>query len=217
VTEKGDTTYRLVRSSSFNGRVEPIWMHFRKTQDRRSMIGSFLEKRRVKTLVSQIKEALQGQGAPQVAWDREEGECVASLKVARMGLFFELRQLATRKIPASRHERIPHFLRVRESNAYSIPVDFAEPFEVGGPESRDRVPIVSSVRLQKELDWLGDTLQIGRKMKVDKMVAFMRVEEPDVAKADSKHDPTFWSSFGFTCLKKLADLSVEHTLPIVFA
>ncbi len=214
-----DTTYRLTRTTGFNARVEPIWMHFDKTKDQRGMLGSFLEKRRVKGIISAIHDHLAAQRAAASDWDRDEGECVGNMKIAKMGLLQELRDAVGRRIPPRKMPQIEHFTRVRESNSFCIPVDFPQPFEVPGATSKEVIPICSSVRLAKELELVGEMLGVARKMNPAKMVPFMLMKEDDVAKADQKalSDVTFWPSFTFCILKKLADLSVEKNLPIVFA
>lgn len=217
--EEKDTTYRLTRSTSFNARVEPIWMHFRKTQDRRGMIGSFLEKRRVKSLITAIHDGLAAQGIVPSGWDREEGECACNMKVDKMGLLQDLRSMVGKKMSKSRLPEIRHFAHVREWQSFCVPVDFARPFDVPGLRSRDVIPIGSSVRLQQELQVIGDVLRVGKKLNADKMVPFLQMKEADVLKAETKaqSDPSFWPVFSFCILKKLADVSVERGLPIVFA
>jgi hypothetical protein len=218
--EEKDTTYRLTRTTTFNGRVEPIWMHFSKTKDKRGMIGSFFEKRRVKSLISSIHDNLAAQRANGgTNWDREDGECIANMKVDKMGFLQELRSAVGRKIPPSQMARVEHFTRVREWNAFFLPVDFAQPFDVPGAIAKEVIPVGSSVRLLEELQLIGEILGAGKKMNVEKMPPFMQMKQEDVEKADQKavHDPTFWPVFSFCILKKLADLSVQHNLPIVLA
>lgn len=218
--EEKDTTYRLTRTTTFNGRVEPIWMHFSKTKDQRGMIGSFFEKRRVKSLVQSIHDNLAAQRANGgTNWDREDGECIANMKVDKMGFLQELRNAVSRKIPPSQTSRVQHFSSVREWNAFYIPVDFAQPFEVPGATPKDVIPVGSAVRLLEELKLIGEVLGAEKKMNVEKMPGFMQMKQEDVEKADQKavHDPTFWPVFSFCILKKLACVSVEKNFPIVLA
>lgn len=218
--EEKDTTYRLVRTATFNGRVEPVWMHFSKTKDQRGMIGSFFEKRRVKALIQSIHDNLAAQRADGgTNWDREDGECVANMKVDKMGFLQELRNTVSRRVPSSQLSRVSHFTGVREWNAFYVPVDFSTPFDVPGATAKEVIPVGSSVRLLEELKLIGQLLGAERKMNVDKMPPFMQMKQEDVEKADQKavHDPSFWPVFSFCILKKLAGLSVETNLPIVFA
>ena len=218
--EEKDTTYRLTRTTTFNGRVEPIWMHFSKTKGKRGMLGSFFEKRRVKALISAIHDNLAAQRANGgTNWDREDGECIANMKVDKMGFLQELRNAVSRKIPSSQMSRVEHFTRVREWNAFFIPIDFALPFDIPGANAKEVIPVGSSVRLLQELALIGEVLGAGKKMNVQKMPGFMQMKAEDVEKADQKavHDATFWPVFSFCILKKLADLSVEKNLPIVLA
>jgi hypothetical protein len=212
--EKKDTTYSLSRSTAFNARVEPIWMHFSKTKNQRGMIGSFFEKRRVKSVIASIHDGLRLQKAADGGnWDREDGECAANIKVPKMGFFQELRDALRRKLQTSQQSRVEHFTRVREWNALYIPVDFSLPFEASG------VPIGSAVRLQEELKYIGQLLGLPRHMNAERMPPFMQMKIEDIAKADEKaaSDRYFWPSFSFCILKKLADVSIEKNLPIVFA
>jgi hypothetical protein len=207
------------RFSGFQARVEPIWQAYKLLKPKLGFFERFRERRAIRRRVQAIRTQLARAGAETSAppWDRAEGECVCNLRVGKLGLLQDLREHVSKHLNQSAQEKIPHFLRHREWNAYYLPVDFDPPFSVRG-EGRDLIPVGSSVRLRDELGAIDQIFRFGEMVSPEKLAPHVKVSESDIIKFDTTNDenPEFWICFGFSLLQKLCAESVKHTLPIVF-
>ncbi|HLG43235.1 MAG TPA: hypothetical protein VI643_07705 [Planctomycetota bacterium] len=203
--------------SGFVARVEPIWQQLKLKKTKLGFFEYWGERRRIKRRIAQIRKQLKDMGVTGGNWDRADGECMCNLRVGKMGLLQDLRERVSKDLSASAREKLPHFLRHREWNAYYLPVEFPQPFSIHG-DGRDLVPVGSSPELRDELGALDEIFRFGEMVSPEKLAPQLKVSESDIIKFDTTNDenPEFWICFGFSLLKKLCDESIKHALPIVF-
>lgn len=211
---------------SFDARVQPFWLPLKDRTHPLGFFESWKRKRHLTTILRAINAALQTQSVGAANWDQSPGECLCNLRVDRMGVLQDLRTFAARQDDQSATEvfngnaesRFRHLIKNRDRSSFYIPIDFAEPFMIHDPETRDLVPVGSSVRLRRELTLLNKDLKVEETFQIKKMVDFLQATAQDIARYEVSfaNDPLFWVKFGYVLLDKLAQKSIQSRLPIVF-
>lgn len=219
--DEPDTTDRLTRPhvQGLRARVESPWLRLDKLRPKLTLLQYWGQRRKVARTIRAIRGELKRRRAPvpERRWDRRDPECACDLRIAKTGLIEDLRERVRRAAPASSRARLPHFLEHREWGSYYLPVEFDRPFTVRGG-GRDVIPIGSSSRLRAELDLIDQALRFREQVNAEKMAAYLKVSETDITRFDTQNteQPEFWHAFAFSVLQKLAGLSIERGLPVIF-
>lgn len=210
----------------FDARVEPFWGWMTSQRKELGFFGTWKRKRRMQGIVRAITVSLAEQGVDAPDWDKAEGSTVCNLRMDRLGVLQDLRvmaasldkQSATEIYLGQADSRFVHLIKNRDRDSYYLPIDFPEPLMVLEAETKEFLPVGSSVRLMRELAELDKVLRIEKTFQVKKMVDFFQAGEPEIIQFDKRygHDPQFWLKFGFVMLQKLAKKSVESGLPVLF-
>lgn len=197
----------------FDGRVEPMWLSYAERRPRMGFLERWREKRRLGRIVGAIGRAA---GAPE-GWDRAPGGCACNLKVARMGLIKEFKNLVQGVVDAETLKGWPHYQVVRDRPCYLVPLDFAQPVKVDPGGGEEPIPVASAVRVRAELAGINERLRIDETFAIKKMVDFLDATERDIAVYEKKLGTSdgFWAKFAYVLLRKLADVSVEKKLPAI--
>jgi hypothetical protein len=210
----------------FDARVQPFWHALRDKENPLGFFEGWRRKRHLTALLRSVNAAVQAQGVEPGAWDAKDGECVCNLRVDRLGVLQDLRtfaaqednQSATEVFNGNAESRFLHLIKNRDRASYYIPVDFAEPLMIHDAETREMVPVGSSLRLQRELGLLNKTLRVQETFQIKKMVDYLQATSKDISRYERNfaNDPLFWVKFGYILLDKLVRKSVEAGLPIIF-
>jgi len=211
----------------FDARVEPFW--YWQVREKKTL-GFFEGRRRRKRqegIARAIHAALAGMGADPGDWDARSGETVCNLRLDRGAVLQDLRvfaasldrQSATEIYQGNAQSRFLHLIKNRDRESYYLPVPFPEPIMVLVSDTKQFIPVGSSVRLLKELQEINRDLRVEATFKIKKMVDFFQASEDDILQYEARlgNDPNFWVKFGFVLMEKLARKSVESRLPVIFA
>ena len=76
----------------------------------------------------------------------------------------------------------------------------------------------SAPRLLEELSLIDEKLQVEKSAKLTRMPDFLMADEEQIEDYEYAFgsDDHFWERFTFVLLKKLAERSIEHRMPIIF-
>lgn len=209
-----DSTLRRIDGSvGCNARVEPFWYSIGRLRSRIGFFNALRERWVLRRQVAAINTELKRQKVDPNRWDRVTGECVCNLRVAKMGLLHGLRTFASRQGA----DELRHLLRHRDRKSYYLPLDFSEPFVI--VSIGEEIPVGSSLRLVAELKRLNEVLNVESSFGMKKMVDFLDATDRDISTSESRFGDNegFWVRFGYVFLRKLAEKSVEHRMPIIFA
>ncbi|MBI3272223.1 MAG: hypothetical protein HYZ53_24745 [Planctomycetes bacterium] len=210
----------------FDARVQPYWYPLHDRQHPLGFFGGWKRKRQLTTLLHAINGAIRRQAVEPADWAAKESDCVCNLRIDRLGVLQDLRtfaaqqdnQSATEIYSGSAESRFTHLIKNRDRRSYYVPVDFPEPIMIHDADTRDLLPIGSSVRLLRELLTLNKILRVQDTFQIRKMVDFLQATAKDISRYETTYanDPLFWVKFGYILLDKLARQSVDGGLPIVF-
>lgn len=207
---KDSALWRVARNVGFNARVEPFWHSFEKLKSRMGFFERWREKKKLQKLLASTR-AHAGEG-----WEVRPGTCVSNLRVAKSGLLSEFQAYLRESAPAE-CGKWKHLLAQRDRDSWMIPVDFAEPF----PATPFSGSVTSSPRIAAELAEANRVLRIDETFALAKAkkVDYLDATERDISIFESKFgtEENFWGKFTYVLLKKLADTSVEHQYPAMFA
>lgn len=212
------TLFRTSPAVGFNARVEPIRHTLERLEPSMGWFRRWREKRKLNRFITEVKLRLPVSTPSGPPWDERQGACVCNMRIAKLGVLSDLRHYASQLVGENPDLNLSHVIHHRDRDAYYIPVDFPLPMAVQDPSSRDHIPVGSSLRLLAELDEINTFIQVEKTFKLHKMVDFLDATGDALGKYQSTFgtDPTFWIKFGFVVLRKLAEKSVEHKLPIIF-
>lgn len=215
-----DTTLRrIVGGTGFNARVESFWNTFGKIESTLGFFDRLRQRGRLKRIVKSINSQVVGQkGAPD-GWEKQAGECVCNLKVAKMGLVKELKNWVKAGVEGDAVAMWPHLNALRDRPCLLVPVRFARPLSVDPGGGEEAIPVASSLRLQEELAEINREFRIDETFAIKKMVDYMDATDRDISIYESKLGTSdgFWAKFSYVLLKKVTDVSVEKKLPVIFA
>ncbi len=218
---KDSTLYRIARDIGFNARVEPIWYSYSRLRARMGFFERWREKRRIRKLLSAVRSELQGRGANPNGWEDRPGECVCNLRVARAGLVAELQSYLRDRLTAEEIAPWKHLMTQRDRNAYILPLDFAEPFDLPSKEGPGPTGFTSARLVAADLVEVNKILRIDETFALAKAkkVDYMDATERDISAYESRFGTMegFWAKFAYVLLKKLAETAVEKKLPVIFA
>jgi len=215
-----DTTLRRIAGGTgFNARIESYWNTFSKVESRFGFFERRRERGRLKRIVKSINSQVVGQKFAPDGWDKQAGDCVCNLKVAKMGLVKELKTWLKNGLDEDPAPQWPHLHALRDRPCLLIPVKFAQPLQVDPGGGEEAVPVGSSPALQQELAEINRRFRIDETFAIKKMVDYMDATDRDIAIYESKLGTSegFWAKFSYVLLKKLTDVSVEKKLPVIFA
>lgn len=218
---KDSTLYRIARDVGFNARVEPIWYSYGRLRARMGFFERWREKRRIRKLLSAVGTELRARGANPNGWEDRPGECVCNLRVARAGLVAELQNYLRDRLSPEEFAPWKHLMAQRDRNAYILPVDFADPFDLPSKEGPGPTGFTSARRVAANL------VEVNRALRIDetfalakaKKVDYMDATERDISAYESRFGTMegFWAKFAYVLLKKLSETAIEKKLPVIFA
>ncbi len=215
-----DVTLRRVgRDVGFNARVEPLWHTYRRMEPRWGFFDRRRERKRLERIVEAVNAGIRAGGSELVAWDGAQGECVCNLRVARMGLVREFKNYAALAADGKGAEAWPHLFALRDRPCLLLPADFPKPLTVDPGGDEEPFPVSSSARARAELAEVNRRLRIDETFAIRKMVDYMDATERDIEIYEKRLGTSegFWAKFAYVLLKKLADVSQERRLPVLFA
>lgn len=212
----------------FDARVEPFWAELNENRPGHSTLELWRQKRRLTRILKSIRTELAAQGVELPAdWDKVEGTMICHIRIDKLGVFQELRQYANEVQNPSQPDLLEnrfepnsflHVLRHRERQAYYLPIDFPDPFNVQPETGADLIPVASSVRVMEELGRMNKELKVETSFKIRGMKDFVEATEANIAQFESSFNSAdrFWVKFGFLVLQRLAAQGVKHRLPVIF-
>lgn len=208
---KDSALWRVARNVGFNARVEPFWYSFDRLKQRMGFFERWREKRKLSKLVGTMLKA-----EVDAAWLDRPGTCVCNLRVAKVGLLSEFQGFLRESAP-SESSKWTHLFAQRDRDSWMVPADFQEPFAAAPfPGS-----ITSSKRIAEELAEVNRVLKIDETFALAKAkkVDYLDATERDISIYESRFGTIegFWGKFTYVLLKKLADTSVQHQFPAIFA
>ncbi|MBI3857076.1 MAG: hypothetical protein HY293_15425 [Planctomycetes bacterium] len=217
---KPDTTfYRTQQGVGFNARVEPLWTTFTQLEATLGFFDRRRERKRVEHVLEAINTAIVGQKGNPGGWDKTSGDCVCHLRVAKMGLVKELKTWLKVGLDGTAEGRWPHLHVLRDRPCLMIPVPFARPFQADPGGGEEQLPVASAPGVREELAAINKKFRIDETFAIKKMVDYMDATERDISIYEQRlgSQDGFWPRFAYVLLKKLADVSVEKSLPAIFA
>lgn len=215
-----DTTLRRITGGAgFNARVESFWNTFGKIESGMGFFERRRERGRLGRIVKSINTQIVGQKSAPDGWEKQAGDCVCNLKVAKMGLVKELKNWLKTGSDEEPSARWPHLYALRDRPCMLVPVRFARPLLVDPGGGEEAIPVASAAGLQEELADVNRQFRIDETFAVKKMVDYMDATVRDISIYESKLGTSegFWAKFCYVLLKKVSDVSVEKKMPVIFA
>jgi hypothetical protein len=195
---------------AFNVRVEPYWYNLKRLKSGLNFIKYLQEKWKASSLLNQINVNIKRMGVNPSNWDKVEGKCIANIRISKMGVLEPLKLYAKEE---NLQQELVHLVENPGREAIYIPLDFPKPFMV------NTTFVGSSVALLRELAKLDESLQISESFSTKKLPDFLDLGETELTNYETKYDRMgdLWIRLGFVILKKLAILSVQNKMPIIFS
>jgi hypothetical protein len=215
-----DTTLRRIAGGSgFNARVETFWNTFTKLEPKMGFFERRRERGRLERIVKSINVQIVGQKFAPDGWEKQPGDCVCNLRVAKMGLVKEFKSWLRTAVDENPEGLWPHLHALRDRPCMLVPVRFASPLTIEPGGGEEAITAGSSVGFQEELADINRRFRIDETFALKKMVDYLDASDKDIALYESKLGTSegFWAKFTYVLLKKLADVSVEKKLPVLFA
>lgn len=215
-----DTTLRRIAGGAgFNARVEAFWNTFGKLESKMGFFERRRERGRLERILKSVNLQIVGQKGAPGGWGEQAGDCVCNLRVAKMGLVKELKNWLKNGLEEDSAAKWPHLHALRDRPCMLVPVPFAAPLSVDPGGGEEPFPVASSVRAQAELSEVNQRFRIDETFALKKMVDYLDATERDIALYESRLGTSegFWAKFSYVLLKKVADVSVEKRLPVLFA
>ena len=213
----GDRAAAAVAGGCFEVRVEPIWLEYR---ERKLGLGFFERRRalrRVRGIVRSSNDWLTATRVDPGNWHREEGERVAHLRVARMGLVRLLQRYIKNAQEPCVLGACPHLEALRDRGCLILPPDFRLPFPLA-PGKKDRpVWVLSAPRLRAELMRFKEVLRVGDSPGPPGRADFVDAKDEEIRahEAAGGMDDAFWARFTAALLARAVDRSLSHRLPAI--
>jgi hypothetical protein len=217
---KPETTfYRTQQGVGFNARVEPVWHTFSQIEASLGFFDRRRERKKVEHVLDSIQSSIVGQKGNPAGWDKTTGDCVAHLRVAKMGLVKELKNWLKIHTDGAAEAKWPHLHVLRDRPCLMVPVPFARPFPADAGGGEEPIPVASSVSVREELAAINKSFRIDETFAIRKMVEYMDATERDISIYEQRlgSQDGFWPKFSYVLIKKLADVSVDKKLPAIFA
>lgn len=214
---RGDVVEAMPAGACFELRVEPIWLEYREREPRTGFFERRRAKQRVREMVRSANDWLAATRVDPGAWHRPEGERVAHLRVARMGLV----RLLKRHIEASARPcalgECPHLAALRDRGCLILPPDFRLPFPLSPGKKGRPLWVLSAPRLRAEITRLKDVLRVGESAGLPGQADFVDAKEEEIRAREDRGDTddAFWARFTAALLVKAVDRSVSHELPAI--
>ena len=218
--QKPETTfYRTQQGVGFNARVEPVWHVYSQIEASLGFFERRRERKKVEHVVEAVNSKIVGQKGNPGAWDKMPGDCVAHLRVAKMGLVKELKNWLKIGLDGKAEGRWPHLHVLRDRPCLMVPVPFTHPFTADPGGGEEGLPVASADGVREELAAINKHFRIDETFALKKMVDYMDATERDIAIYEQRlgSQEGFWPKFAYVLIKKLADVSVEKKLPAIFA
>ena len=217
---KPETTfYRTQQGVGFNARVEPVWHTFSQMEASLGFFERRRERKKVEHVVDAVNSAIVGQKGNPAGWDKTAGECVAHLRVAKMGLVKELKNWLKVGMVGTAEGRWPHLHALLDRPCMLVPVPFTRPISADPGGGEEPLPVASAPGVREELAAINKRYRIDDTFAIRKMVEYMDATERDIAIYEQRlgAQEGFWPKFAYVLIKKLADVSVDKNLPAIFA
>lgn len=217
-----DKAARVLNSSiagtgGFEGRVEPMGTQLRRLEAEMGFIEKWRKRRRFRGLIVGIKQSIGEPATSARDWGRVEGQCTCHLRVARMGLVADLKKCVANTLGDLIALKTAHLKGLRDRNCILIPRDFQSPLENVRGLGKEPVSVLSSIRLDYELNSIAYYLKVGKILSLFKKVDFLDATEADISQYESKFASMddFWPQFSIALIRKLSNASLEHELPAI--
>ncbi len=206
-----------VAGNCFEVRVEPIWLEYR---ERESGLGFFERRRalsRVRGIVRSSNDWLTATRVDPGNWHREEGERVAHLLVARMGLVRLLQRYIQNVKEPGILDACPHLEALRDRGCLILPPDFRLPFPLTLGKKDRTVWVLSSPRLRADLARFKDVLRVGDSPGPPGRADFVDAKDEEIRarESDGGTDDAFWARFTAALLSRAVARSLGHGLPAI--
>lgn len=217
---KPETTfYRTQQGVGFNARVEPVWHTFSQIEATLGFFDRRRERKKVERVIEAINTAVIGQKGNPAGWEKTAGDCVAHLRVAKMGLVRELKTWLKVGLDGQAEGRWPHLHVLRDRPCLMVPVRFSVPLSVDQGTGEEPLPVASAPWVLEELTAINKKFRIDDTFALKKMVDFMDATDRDIAIYEQRlgSQDGFWPKFAYVLIKKLADVSVSKGFPAIFA
>src|SRR6185295_8639251 len=159
--QKPDTTfYRTQQGVGFNARVEPVWHTYSQIETSLGFFDRRRERKKVEHVLDSIQSAIVGQKGNPAGWDKTTGDCVAHLRVAKMGLVKELKNWLKVHTDGTAEANWPHLHVLRDRPCLMVPVPFTRPFPADPGGGEEPIPVASSVSVRDELAAINKRFRI---------------------------------------------------------
>ncbi len=217
---KPETTfYRTQQGVGFNARVEPVWHTFNQIEASLGFFDRRRERKKVEKVIDGINSAVVGQKGNPGGWEKTTGECVAHLRVAKMGLVRELKTWIKIGTDGQAEGRWPHLHVLRDRPCMLVPVRFSVPLTIDQGNGEEVLPVASAPWVLEELAAINKKFRIDDTFALKKMVDFMDATDRDIQIYEQRlgSQDGFWPKFAYVLIKKLADVSAQKALPAIFA
>ncbi|HZE98764.1 MAG TPA: hypothetical protein VE981_17255 [Planctomycetota bacterium] len=217
---KPETTfYRTQQGVGFNARVEPVWHTFSQIEATLGFFDRRRERKKVERVIDGVNTAIVGQKGTPAGWEKAPGACICHLRVAKMGLVRELKTWLKIGLDGQAEGRWPHLHVLRDRPCMLVPARFSVPLSIDPGGGDEALPVASAPWVLEELAAINKKFRIDDTFAIKKMVDFMDATDRDISIYEQRlgAQEGFWPKFAYVLLKKLADVSVEKTLPAIFA
>lgn len=217
VDSGGGPVGTMLAGSRFEVRVEPIWLEFREREASLKFLERRRARRRIEGIVRSANDWLSTTRVDPGNWHREEGERVAHLRVARMGLIRLLQNYVESAAEPGTLGASPHLAALRDRNCLILPPDFRVPFPLSPAKKERPLFVLSAPRLRAEFTRLKDVLRVGDLPGVPGQADFVDAKEEEIRAHEARRgtDDSFWARFTAVLLVKAIDRSMSHGLPAI--
>ena len=207
----------LAAGGCFEVRVEPIWLAYREREPGLGFFERRRARRRVREIVRSANDWLTATRVDPGNWHRPDGERVAHLRVARMGLVRLLKRHVEAVAEPGALGACPHLAALRDRGCLVLPPDFRLPFPLSRGREERPLWVLSAPRLRAELTRLKDVLRFGDSPGLSGQTDFVDAKEEEIRAREARGDTddAFWARFTAARLVKAVDRSVSHELPAI--
>lgn len=207
----------LEAGACFEVRVEPIWLAYREREPDLGFFERRRARRRVREIVRSANDWLSATRVAPGSWHRPEGERVAHLRVARMGLVRLLKRHVEASAQPGALGACRHLAALRDRGCLVLPPDFRLPFPLSPGRKDPPLWVLSAPRLRAELTGLKDVLRVGDSPGLPEQLDFVDAKEEEIRAREARGDTddAFWARFTAALLVKAVDRSVSHELPAI--
>ncbi len=218
--QKPETTfYRAQNQAGFDARVEPVWHTYSQIEAAMGFFDRRRERKKVEHVIDAVNSKVVGQKVNPGGWEKNAGDCVCHLRVAKMGLIKELKNWLKVGLDGQAESRWPHLHVLRDRPCLLVPLPFARPISADPGGGEEPLPVASAPAIREELADINKKFRIDETFALKKMVDYMDATERDIAIYEQRlgSQDGFWPKFAYVLIRKLADVSADKKLLAIFA